>query len=79
MIGAHQQIRGGLAGRIGRIRRVGRGFREKTRWAKRAINLIRGHMMEPAAFKSPIPKTAAGFQQIERPHNVGGDEIARTG
>ena len=29
------------------------------------------------AFKFSVPEAAAGFQQVERAHDVGGDEIAR--
>ena len=48
VIGAHQQVAGGLARRVGRIGRVGRGFRKISGRAQAAIDFIGGNMVETA-------------------------------
>ena len=81
MIGAHQHVARGLAGGVGRVRRVGRGFGEIAGRAEAAIDLVGGDVVEPAAGRPGCePQTgAAGFQQVERADDVGVNEIARAG
>ena len=79
MVRPHEHVAGRLAGRIGRIRRVRRRFREVTGRPQAAINLVSGHVMK--SFSRPIaaPYRAARLQQIECADDIGVDEIAGTG
>jgi hypothetical protein len=79
MIGAHEHVAGGFAGGVRRIGRVRRGLGEETGGAEGTVNFIRRDMMEAMAGFRVRPESAAGFQQIERAVDVGGDEIAGAG
>ena len=73
MIGAHQQVARRLAGGIGRVGSVGRGFGKIAAGAQAAIDFIGGNMVE-TAFQLRIadcrlriePEAAARLQQMER-------------
>jgi hypothetical protein len=53
MVGAHEMIRGGLAGGIGAIRLIGVRFLESGVFGReRTIDLIRGDMEEAEVFLS---------------------------
>ena len=87
VIGAHQQVAGGLAGGVGRIGRVGRGFGKIAGRAQAAIDFIGGNMMEAAARMADArmagsrvePERAAGLQKIEGANDVGLNKVAGAG
>lgn len=83
MVAAHEVIAGGLAGGVGRVRRVGRGFGKETGSAEGAEDFV-GADVEKTVRGSPfavlrLPVGAAGFEEVEGAVDVGGDEVSRAG
>ncbi len=70
----HEVVRGGLGGRVGRARVVGRGLGEEPLLAQRAVHLVGGDVVEEFALKVPRPSAAAGLQQVDRADDVGLNE-----
>ena len=79
MIGAHEHVAGGLAGRVRRVRRVGRGLGEEAGRAQAAIDFVGGDVVEAVAGARGLPRRAAGFQQVEGADDIGVHEIAGAG
>ena len=78
VVGAHDEIRTGLAGRIRGVGRVGRGFGKEAGLAQRAVHLVGGNMVEAAVFIAGLelarafhPVAARRFDERERAHVVG--------
>lgn len=80
VIRANEQVAGGLAGRVRRVRRVGRGLGEVAGRAEAAEDFV-GADVDETGLGSGVwglgPDCAAGFEQVESANDVGLDEIAR--
>src|SRR5581483_11061173 len=75
VVGADEQIAGGLARGVRGIWGVRCGFCKKASRAEAAIDLIGGDMMEAMVQVAGRPKGARGFQNIECANNIRVDEI----
>jgi hypothetical protein len=79
--GAHQMVRRGLRGRIGRARIVGRGLAEQSVLAKRAEHLVSRNVVEAerarALGRQRAPVAQRLLQQREGSDHVGLDKFSR--
>ena len=80
VVGAHQVVAGGLAGRVGAVGLVAVGFGEgRVVLAQRAIDLVGGHMQKAEGrfglVRQAAPVGAHGFQQAEGADDIGLDEV----
>ena len=78
VIGTHDEVRTGLAGRVGAVGSVGRGFGKEAGLAQRAVHFVGGDMVEAAVFIAGLelaravhPVAARRFDKRERTHVVG--------
>ena len=77
--GESEQVGAGFARGV-RRGRLNRGrFGEAPGLPKRAVNFVRGDVMKAVAVKFLLPGSAACFQQVEGPHDIGLDEIGGAG
>ena len=79
--GAHEVIRGGLAGRVRAVRFVGIGFGEgRVGGLQGAVDLVGAHVVEakdsPGLALQRRPVAARGFQQGEGAVDIGAHELA---
>ena len=78
VVGAHQMIRGGLARRVGRIRRVRARLMEwRIVGLERAVHLVGRHMMKAMAAHGLAvqPQALRRLEQRMRADDIGADEI----
>ena len=78
----HQMVGSSLAGGIGRVRRIGGCFCEKTFIAKRAEHFVGGNMQEAKLLalcgRQHAPRAQGFLQQCEAADGIGPHEFART-
>ena len=77
VIGAHDEVRARLARRVRAVRRVGRGFGEIAGFPQRAVDLVRGNVVESGRLIARLhlagsvhPVTACRFNEREGAHVV---------
>jgi hypothetical protein len=83
VIGTHQVVAGGLAGRVRAVRLVAVGFAEGRRLRRqRAVDFVGRHVQEAEGRRSlsasAAPVGAHGFEQVEGADDIGLDEFSRT-
>ena len=78
VIGANDEVRTGLAGGVGAVGSVGRGFREEAFVAQRTVHFVGGDVVEAAVFVAGLelagafhPVAAGRLNEDERSHVVG--------
>jgi hypothetical protein len=81
VVGAHQVVAAGFAGRIGAVRCVGRGFAESgVGVAERSVHLVGADVQEAegglVGLRHGAPVGTNFFQQAEGAYHVGVDELA---
>ena len=84
VVGTHDEIRPGLACRIGRIGSIGRGFCKISVLTQGAVHFVGGNMVETSPFiaclhlaRSLHPVAARRFNEREGSHEVGFHKGAR--
>jgi len=78
VVGAYDEVRAGLAGRVRRVGSVGRGFGKEAGLAQRAVHLVSGDVVEAAVLIAGLelarafhPVAARRLDERERAHVVG--------